>query len=34
MERLVGKAAPEFKMNVVKGDGSGFNEVKLGDSNL
>lgn len=31
MERLVGKEAPEFKMNAVKGDGSGFTEVKLGD---
>ncbi|MFT8312841.1 MAG: peroxiredoxin [Clostridium sp.] len=31
MERLVGKAAPEFKMNAVKGDGSGFTEIKLGD---
>lgn len=31
MERLVGKPAPEFKMNAVKGDGSGFTEVKLGD---
>lgn len=31
MERLVGKAAPYFKMNAVKGDGSSFTEVKLED---
>lgn len=31
MERLVGRPAPEFKMNAVKGDGSGFTEIKLGD---
>lgn len=31
MERLVGKLAPEFKMNAVKGDGSDFIEVKLED---
>lgn len=31
MERLVGKSAPEFTMNAVKGDASGFTEIKLGD---
>jgi peroxiredoxin 2/4 len=31
MERLVGKQAPYFMMNAVKGDGSGFQEVKLDD---
>ncbi|MCB2300759.1 peroxiredoxin [Clostridium tagluense] len=31
MERLVGKSAPYFKMNAVKGDGSDFVQVKLED---
>lgn len=31
MERLVGKSAPYFKMNAVKGDGSDFVEVKSDD---
>ncbi len=31
MERLVGKKAPEFKMNAVKGDGSEFTKVSLED---
>ena len=31
MERLVGKPAPYFKMNAVKGDGSGFTEVTSED---
>lgn len=31
MDRLVGKAAPYFKMPAVKGDGSSFIEVKLDD---
>jgi len=31
MERLVGKLAPEFKMNAVQGDGSGFTEIRLDD---
>ena len=31
MQRLVGNQAPYFKMNAVKGDGSGFTEVKLDD---
>lgn len=31
MERLVGRQAPYFKMNAVKGDGSSFQEVKLED---
>ena len=31
MERLVGKKAPDFKMNTCKGDGCGFEEVKLKD---
>jgi len=31
MKRLVGKSAPDFKMNAVKGDGSEFVEVSLND---
>lgn len=31
MARLVGKAAPDFQMKAVKGDGSDFQEVKLSD---
>ncbi len=31
METLVGKLAPDFKMNAVQGDGSGFTEIKLDD---
>ncbi len=31
MDRLVGKLAPDFKMNAVKGDGSDYAEVKLDD---
>ncbi|GAA0122948.1 MAG: peroxiredoxin [Clostridium argentinense] len=33
MERLVGRKAPDFKMNSVLGDGSEFKEVKLSDYN-
>lgn len=31
MERLVGKKAPEFKLNAVTGDGEKFTEIKLED---
>lgn len=31
MERLVGKVAPEFKMQAVTGDGKNFKEIKLED---
>lgn len=31
MERLVGKKAPDFKMNVCTGDDCRFEEVKLKD---
>jgi len=31
MDRLVGKAAPDFRMTAVKGDGSDFIDVKLED---
>lgn len=31
MERLVGKKAPDFVMNAVKGDGSDFLKVDLKD---
>jgi len=31
MERLVGKKAPDFVMNAVKGDGSDFTKVELSD---
>lgn len=31
MERLVGRKAPDFRMNTCDGDGSNFGEVKLSD---
>lgn len=31
MERLVGNKAPDFKMEICKGDGIDFGEVKLSD---
>ena len=31
MERLVGKKAPQFELNAVKGDGSDFKKVSLND---
>lgn len=31
MKRLVGKQAPDFNMEICKGDGSDFGEVQLSD---
>lgn len=31
MDRIVGTAAPDFKLTACKGDGSSFKEVKLSD---